>query len=197
VTHPTENSTCRRVLPTPTGTLTPGLVSAGAEAAAYCSTVRGRQRLLRHVRGGPLFFWGTEHRAARTRSFVFGSLFFVLQVGWAVGVPVASRPCGAGLAGFPVPPNPSLVARDRLSVIGSGRRPRATNDGTITKERTVSHHTIDELINLWRHEKLTAEQAIGQILQVLRDQERRLREAMRRPPATGDSPDATISDHPR
>jgi hypothetical protein len=50
----------------------------------------------------------------------------------------------------------------------------------------MSHHPIDELIELWRREKLTAEQAIGQMLQVLHDHERRLREVARRPPAGGD-----------
>jgi len=69
----------------------------------------------------------------------------------------------------------------------------ATDHGlrtTDTKERTVSHYTIDELIELWRREKLTAEQAIGQILQVLRAQEQRLRE-VRRPPGPSSDPDAT------
>jgi hypothetical protein len=52
----------------------------------------------------------------------------------------------------------------------------------------VSHHTIDQLIEFWKHEKLTADQAIGQILQVLREHERRLRESARRPaaPSGGD-----------
>ena len=50
----------------------------------------------------------------------------------------------------------------------------------------MSHHTIEELIELWRHEKLTAEQAIGQILQVLREHERRLRESRRPPGDQGD-----------
>jgi hypothetical protein len=52
----------------------------------------------------------------------------------------------------------------------------------------VSHHTIEELIEFWKHEKLTAEQAIGQILQVLREHERRLRENARRPPAPSSDP---------
>jgi hypothetical protein len=39
----------------------------------------------------------------------------------------------------------------------------------------VGHYTLDELIELWTRERLTTEQMIGQILQVLRAQERRLR----------------------
>ncbi|MFL5801453.1 MAG: hypothetical protein ACJ8CR_06890 [Roseiflexaceae bacterium] len=54
----------------------------------------------------------------------------------------------------------------------------------------MSHYTIDELIELWRREKLTAEQAIGQILQVLRAQEQRLRE-VRRPPGPNDTDTTT------
>jgi hypothetical protein len=53
----------------------------------------------------------------------------------------------------------------------------------------VSHYTIEELIELWRGEKLTTEQAIGQILQVLHAQEQRLRVA-RRPPGPGSNTDA-------
>jgi hypothetical protein len=52
----------------------------------------------------------------------------------------------------------------------------------------VSHHTIEELIEFWKHEKLTAEQAIGQILHVLREHERHLREGARRPPASNSDP---------
>jgi len=49
----------------------------------------------------------------------------------------------------------------------------------------MSHYTLDELIELWKHEKLTAEQMIGQILQLLKEQERRLRELGRVLPPTG------------
>jgi flagellar biosynthesis chaperone FliJ len=48
----------------------------------------------------------------------------------------------------------------------------------------VSHYTLDELLILWRREELTAEQLLGQLLQVLRAQERRLRELERQIPAT-------------
>jgi hypothetical protein len=47
----------------------------------------------------------------------------------------------------------------------------------------VSHHTIDQLIDLWKREKLTTEQMIGQILQLLREQDQPLREVARRPPS--------------
>jgi hypothetical protein len=43
----------------------------------------------------------------------------------------------------------------------------------------MSHYTIEELIARWKREELTAEQMIGQMLQVLREQERRLRELAR------------------
>ena len=39
----------------------------------------------------------------------------------------------------------------------------------------MSHYTLDELIELWRREKLTTEQMIGQILQVLKAHEQRMR----------------------
>jgi hypothetical protein len=47
----------------------------------------------------------------------------------------------------------------------------------------VSHYTLDELLILWRREELTAEQRLGQRLQVLRAQERRRRDLERRLPA--------------
>jgi hypothetical protein len=37
----------------------------------------------------------------------------------------------------------------------------------------MSHYTIEELIARWKREELTVEQMIGQILQVMREQERR------------------------
>jgi hypothetical protein len=47
----------------------------------------------------------------------------------------------------------------------------------------VSHYTLDELLILWRREELTVEQLLGQMLQVLRAQERRLRDLERAVPA--------------
>jgi hypothetical protein len=41
----------------------------------------------------------------------------------------------------------------------------------------VSNYTIEELIARWKREELTIEQAIGQILLLLKEQDRRLREA--------------------
>jgi hypothetical protein len=50
----------------------------------------------------------------------------------------------------------------------------------------VSHYTPEQLIERWKREELTSEQTIGQILQVLREQELRLRELARQlPPAYG------------
>ncbi len=47
----------------------------------------------------------------------------------------------------------------------------------------MSHYTLDELLILWRREELTVEQLLGQMLQVLRTQERRLRDLERVLPA--------------
>lgn len=40
----------------------------------------------------------------------------------------------------------------------------------------MSHYSVEELIARWKREELTAEQMIGQILQILRAQEQRLKE---------------------
>jgi len=40
----------------------------------------------------------------------------------------------------------------------------------------MSNYTIEELIARWKREELTMEQVIGQILLLLREQDRRLRE---------------------
>jgi hypothetical protein len=45
----------------------------------------------------------------------------------------------------------------------------------------MSHYTIDELIARWKKEQLTTEQAIGQILLLLKELERRMKEARREP----------------
>ena len=50
----------------------------------------------------------------------------------------------------------------------------------------MSNYTIEELIARWRREELTVEQVIGQILQLLREQERRLKE--QRTAASGPAP---------
>jgi hypothetical protein len=58
----------------------------------------------------------------------------------------------------------------------------------------MSHYTLDELIELWKREQLTAEQMIGQLLLVLREQERRMREIARiAPSGEGD----TLAQRPR
>jgi len=46
----------------------------------------------------------------------------------------------------------------------------------------VSHYTLEELADLWKREKLTVEQMIGQLLQALTAQQLRLREIERRLP---------------
>jgi len=48
----------------------------------------------------------------------------------------------------------------------------------------VSHYSVEELIARWKKEELTVEQMIGQILQLLRAQEQRLRELARNPAGT-------------
>jgi hypothetical protein len=50
----------------------------------------------------------------------------------------------------------------------------------------VSHYSLEELIELWKREKLAPEQMIGQVLQILREHERRLRDIARRAPGGGD-----------
>lgn len=40
----------------------------------------------------------------------------------------------------------------------------------------MSNYTIEELIARWKREELTIEQVIGQILLLLKEQDRRLRE---------------------
>ena len=51
------------------------------------------------------------------------------------------------------------------------------------KGATVSHYSVEDLIARWKKEELTVEQVIGQVLQVLREHDRRLREAARAAPA--------------
>ena len=46
----------------------------------------------------------------------------------------------------------------------------------------MSHYTVEELIARWRKEAMTVEQMIGQILQVLRVHEQRLKDAGRAAP---------------
>jgi hypothetical protein len=53
----------------------------------------------------------------------------------------------------------------------------------------MSHHTLEELVELWKREKLTVEQMIGQLLQSLQAQQQRLRELERRLPPS-DTPSA-------
>jgi hypothetical protein len=62
----------------------------------------------------------------------------------------------------------------------------------------MSHYSLEELLDLWKREQLTAEQMIGQLLQVLRAQEQRLREMARRlPPDEGGRPAAAGRPKPK
>jgi len=44
----------------------------------------------------------------------------------------------------------------------------------------MSNYNLDELINLWEREKLTTEQAVGQMLLMLRSLSEQIRELERR-----------------
>ncbi len=44
----------------------------------------------------------------------------------------------------------------------------------------MGNYNLDELINRWEREKLTTEQAVGQILLILRSLSKRIRELERR-----------------
>jgi hypothetical protein len=48
----------------------------------------------------------------------------------------------------------------------------------------VSNYTIEELVARWKREELTVEQMIGQILLVLKEQERRLQAIGRLAPSS-------------
>jgi len=48
----------------------------------------------------------------------------------------------------------------------------------------MNHYTVDELIARWKKEDLTVEQVIGQILLILKEQERRIKEMDKTTPAS-------------
>ena len=50
----------------------------------------------------------------------------------------------------------------------------------------MSHYTIEDLIARWKKDELTVEQVIGQLLLLLREHERRLRELARGAQPGGD-----------
>jgi len=54
----------------------------------------------------------------------------------------------------------------------------------------VSHYTIEDLITRWKKDELTVEQVIGQVLLLLREHERRLREQARGAAPGGEANDA-------
>jgi hypothetical protein len=53
---------------------------------------------------------------------------------------------------------------------------RANLQSAIQEGPKVSNYTVEELIARWKREELTIEQAIGQILLLLKQQDQRLRE---------------------
>jgi hypothetical protein len=60
----------------------------------------------------------------------------------------------------------------------------------------MSHYTVEELIARWRNEALTVEQMIGQILQVLRVHEQRLKDVGRAAPTPAGDPPPTSRREP-
>ncbi len=50
----------------------------------------------------------------------------------------------------------------------------------------MSHYTIEDLIARWKKDELTLEQVIGQVLLLLREHDRRLREVARGTPPSGE-----------
>jgi len=129
---------------------------AGVEATAHCTILRGGSGSFALFAGEPLFV-----------------------VGWAVDAQVAIRPCGAGLAGFPVP---HIATRDWRLEAGGLREMRPASS-LQSQGGIVSHDTIDELIARWKKEELTVEQAVGQILLALKELERKVKEVARGAPA--------------
>jgi hypothetical protein len=59
----------------------------------------------------------------------------------------------------------------------------------------MSHYTVEELIARWKKESITAEQMIGQILQVLRVHEQRLKESGRPISALEGEPPSARQEH--
>ena len=60
----------------------------------------------------------------------------------------------------------------------------------------MSHYTVEELIARWKKESMSVEQMVGQILQVLRVHEQRLKEVGRAAPtAEGEPPPAGREKH--
>ena len=89
------------------------------------------------------------------------------------------------MAGFPSRTLPREtrgegVRGERRAVDAPSLQPPASS----LKEDIVSHYSVEELIARWKKEELTVEQMIGQILQLLRAQEQRLRELARNPAGT-------------
>ena len=56
----------------------------------------------------------------------------------------------------------------------------------------MSNYTLDELIARWKHDDMTEAQMIGQLLQLLRRIEERLRELERAKPPAPEPPRRTV-----
>jgi hypothetical protein len=85
-----------------------------------------------------------------------------------------------GGAGWPAS-RPATIADCKLQ-IADLIRPNlqsAIYNLQLGKEHTVSHYTLDELIARWKKGTVTVEQVIGQLLQLLRVHDERLRELER------------------
>jgi hypothetical protein len=124
-----------------------------------------------------------RHARLAARPEATGSLLSALKGLWESLFAFRMR---GGLAGF-------LPRRHCRLQIADCRFGRVTLQSTIynlqsEKERTMSHYTVEELIARWRNEALTVEQMIGQILQVLRVHEQRLKDVGRAAPAPAGEP---------
>lgn len=58
----------------------------------------------------------------------------------------------------------------------------------------MSHYTIEDLIARWKKDELTVEQVVGQVLLLLREHERRLRELARGAAPSGEGNDSRRAD---
>jgi hypothetical protein len=102
----------------------------------------------------------TKHGGADTR-LVLGAQ----SQHWVSADVLVCHPLARGEVGWlPRPANSLQIANSHLQ-------------SAIQKGPKVSNYTVEELIARWKREELTIEQAIGQILLLLKEQEQRLREA--------------------
>ena len=143
-----------------------------------------RQRLLRQLRriactGGGAAVVGTEQKKQQrtnggTSHLILCPLCFVLPVRWAADVLVCHPPARGEVGWLPRPAKPIVNCRLGWAIYNL--------QSAFQREPKVSNYTIEELIARWKREELTIEQVIGQILLLLKEQDRRLREAVPPPP---------------